>query len=97
MRATRSQQRSHIRSSRRLIRWTSLMQKDAEILVERDAGVEDDRAPPHLPRAVLLTHHVLAAAGEQLIIGLRVRVVHQKRGPGLDLAALQRRRFELIR
>src|SRR6202011_2332213 len=38
---------------------------------------------------ICLAQQILAAAGEELVIGLQVRAVHQKRGLGLDLAALQ--------
>src|SRR6202011_6011639 len=38
---------------------------------------------------------ILAATGEELIIRLQVRAVHQKRSLGLDLAVLQRRGFEI--
>ena len=51
------------------------------------------RATFHPP--FYLAQHILAAAGEELMIRLQVRAVHQKRGPGLDLAALQRRRLEI--
>src|SRR2546429_8885180 len=74
--------------------WREL-EEDAEVLVEQDVGVEDDRAPGHLPRAVHLAQQILAAAGEELMICLQVRAVHQKRGPGLNFAVLQRRRFEI--
>src|SRR5438552_9086264 len=46
-------------------------------------------------RAVHLAQHVLAAAGEQLMLGIQVREVHQKRGLGLDLGVLLRRRLEI--
>src|SRR6266571_1254041 len=62
------------------------LEEDAEVLVEEDVGVEDDRAPGHLPRAVRLAQHILAATGKELMIRLQVRAVHQKRGLGLDLA-----------
>src|ERR1700738_3531418 len=70
---------------------SSDLEEDAEVLVEQDVGVEHDRAPPHLPRAVHLPQHVLAATGEELMIGLEVRAVHQKRGLGPDLTVLQQR------
>src|SRR6266446_2280200 len=71
------------------------LEEDAEVLVEQDVGVEHDRAAPHLPRAVHLAQQILAATGEKLMIRLQVRAVHQKRGLGLDLAVLQRRRLEI--
>src|ERR1700730_1036953 len=71
------------------------LQEDAEVFVEEDVGVGPDRAPPHFPRAVDLAQHVVAATGEELVIRLQVRAAHQKRGLGLYLAVLQRRRFEI--
>jgi len=44
-----------------------------------------------LPRAVRHAQHILAAAGEELMIGLQVRAVHQKRGRGLQSWPLPRR------
>src|SRR5689334_11291815 len=71
------------------------LEEDAEVLVEQDVGVEDDRAPGHFPRALYIAQHILAATGEELMIRLQVRAVHQKRGLGLDLAILQGRRLEI--
>jgi hypothetical protein len=71
--------------------------EDAEIFVEQDIGVEHDRALGHLPRAVHFPQQILAATGEELMIRLQVRAVDQKPGLGLDLAVLQRRRFEIAR
>src|SRR6266478_2502496 len=71
------------------------LEEDAEVLVEEDVGVEHDRAPGHLPCAIHLAQQILAAAGEELMIRLQVRAVHQKRGLGLDLAILQRRHLEV--
>src|ERR1700730_1044074 len=71
------------------------LKKYAEVLVEQDVGVEHDRAPLYLPRAVHLAQHVLAATGEELMIRLQMRAVHQKRGLRLDLAVLQPRRLEI--
>jgi hypothetical protein len=61
-------------------------EEDAEVFVEEDVGVEDDRAPGDLSCAVHIALQILAAAGEELVIGLRVRAVDQEGGPGLDLA-----------
>src|ERR1051326_8139301 len=71
------------------------LEEDAEVLVEKHVGVEHDRAPRHLPRAVHLAQHILAAAGKKLGIRLQMRAVHQKRGPGLSFAVLPWRRFEI--
>src|SRR5258708_26176035 len=43
-----------------------ILEEDAEVLVEEDVGVEDDRAPCHFPRPSHLAQHILAIAGEQL-------------------------------
>src|ERR1700730_10824927 len=71
------------------------LEEHAEVLVEQDVGVEHDRAPPHLPRAVHLAQQILAATGEELMIRLQMRAAHQKRGLGLYLAILRRRRIEI--
>ena len=73
-----------------------VLEKHAEVFVEQDVGVEPDRAPSHLPRAVHLPQHVLAATGEELMIRLQMRAVHRKRGLGLYLAVLKRGRLEII-
>jgi hypothetical protein len=55
------------------------------VLTLEDVGVEHDRASGHRPRAVHLPQQILAAAGQELMIRLQVRTVHQKRGLGLHL------------
>jgi hypothetical protein len=60
-------------------------EKHAEVFVEEDVDVRDDRAPGYLPRTLYLAQHILAASLEEPVIGLQVRAVRQKRGPGLDL------------
>jgi hypothetical protein len=70
-------------------------EKHAEVFVEEDVGVEDDRAPRDLPRAVHLPQRILAATGEVRMIRLQVRAVDQKRGPRLDFAVFQRRRLAI--
>jgi hypothetical protein len=72
------------------------LQKDAEVIIEQDVGVEHDRAPGDLPRAVHLAQHMLAAAGDELVIRLKMRAVDHKRGLGLYLTVLQRGRLEII-
>src|SRR5271169_3051035 len=44
------------------------LQEDAEVLVERDVGVEDDRVPRYLPGPLHLAQQILAATGEELMI-----------------------------
>src|SRR5207248_5480828 len=71
------------------------LQKNAEVLVEEDVGVEQDRALGHLPPAGNLPQHVLAGAGEELVIRLQMRTVDKKGSPGLYLAVVLRRRLEI--
>ena len=71
------------------------LKEDAEVFVEEDVGVEHDRALRHLPGTLDLAQQILAAAGEELVIGFEMRAVYQKRGPGLDLAVLQRYCLEI--
>ena len=62
------------------------LEEDAEVLVEQDVGVEHDRAPGHLPRAVDLAQHVLAATGEELMIRIQAssRGSRSRRFPRID-------------
>jgi hypothetical protein len=68
------------------------LEEDAEVLVAQHVGVEHDRAPRDLPRAPHLTQRVLATTREEVVVALEMRAVHDKRGLGLYLAVLQRRR-----
>src|SRR4029077_7160925 len=71
------------------------LEEDAQVLVEQNVGIEHDRAPGDLPSAVHPAQHVLATAGEDLVVGLQMRAIDQERGPRLHLAPGQRRHLEV--
>src|ERR1700730_5007184 len=65
---------------------SQILEKDAEVLVQEDVGVEEDGALRDLPGAVDPAQHVLAAPGQELVIRFQVRAVHEKGRLGLHLA-----------
>src|SRR6266446_5885127 len=74
---------------------SGLLQEDAEVLVEEDVGVEEDGALRDLPRAVHPAQHVLAAPGQELVVRLQVRAIHEEGRLGPHLAFRQRLRHEI--
>src|SRR5947209_10642834 len=70
-------------------------QKYAEIFVEEHIGIEDDRAPRHLPFTVHLQQHIVAAAAQKLRIRIEMRELHQECGLGPNLPAVEQRRYQV--